>query len=263
MRPPRDPRDDTSRARARAPDGKCDPAGRLWVGSKNLHCDKPTGALWSVDGTAEWTRHVEGVGVSNGLVWTRDRKTFYYIDSPTRTIDAFDYNVRMGTISNRRVAVRVKDGDGYPDGCAIDDEDKARVAPQPRTATRRTAPPTRPRAAHAPCCDHASSSQVWVAMWEGGCVIRYDPKSGKEMMRVAIPGAKQVTSCAFGGADLSTLYVTTASAGIPQAEIDREQPNAGALFAIDLKKQGVSGVPASAFKLPNEPKFNKKRARGV
>ena len=97
-------------------------------------------------------------------------------------------------------------------------------------------------------------------MWEGGCVIRYDPKSGKEMMRVAIPGAKQVTSCAFGGADLSTLYVTTASAGIPQAEIDREQPNAGALFAIDLKKQGVSGVPASAFKLPKQPK---KRARGV
>ena len=138
MRPPRDPRDDSSRARA--PDGKCDPAGRLWVGSKNLHCDKPTGALWSVDGSATWTRHVEGVGVSNGLVWTRDRKTFYYIDSPTRTIDAFDYDMKAGTMSNRRVAVRVKDGDGYPDGCAIDDEDKARVLPSPepqRAAPRR------------------------------------------------------------------------------------------------------------------------------
>ena len=214
-------------------DGKCDASGRLWVGSKNLFCDRPSGALWCLNGKGEWTRHVSDVGVSNGLVWTKDQKTFLYIDSPTRRIDAFDFNAKKGTLSRRRPAVHVTGKhDGYPDGSTIDADDK-----------------------------------VWVAMWEGGCVIRYDPTSGKELLRIPIPGARQVTSCAFGGKGLSTLFVTTASCGIPQATLDRDQPNAGALFAIDLKAHGVRGVPAPSFCLDDaangSSKPSKKRARGA
>ena len=186
-------------------------------------------------GTAEWAQHLDGVGISNGLVWSRDSKTFYYIDTLNyHGIDAFDYNVKTGKISNRRPAGRVDPAkDGHCDGCAIDDEDK-----------------------------------IWVAMWNGGCVARYDPASGKQLMRIALPGVRQVSSCAFGGPNLQTLYVTTASCGVAQKELDKRQPNAGATFAIDLSAHGVRGVPAPRFRLPArlpEPPrkggASKKRAR--
>ena len=101
--------------------------------------------------------------------------------------------------------------DGYPDGCAIDADDK-----------------------------------IWVAMWGGGQVVRYDPISGEAMLRVPLPNVMQVTSCAFGGDNLDQLFVTTASCGLSDAQL-AEQTNAGALFRVDLSATGIKGCVAPMF----------------
>ena len=196
-------------------DGKCDPQGRLWVGSMNTFCSGRTGALYSVDKDGEWTKHVTGVGISNGLVWSGDARTFWYIDTLDGTIDAFDYTASTGAICNRRTAVRIDTSkDGHPDGCCIDSHDR-----------------------------------IWVAMWGGGCVICYDLAAGRELTRLPIPYASQVTSCALGGAKLDQLLVTTASCGLPSASLTPTGPerNAGAVFRFDLSGLGITGVPASFF----------------
>ena len=197
-------------------DGKCDPYGRLWVGSKEIFCEQPTGALWSYS-DGHWTKHLSGVGVSNGLVWSKDGGTFWYIDTPTCCMDAFDFDGVRGAISNRRTAVRFDVAtDGYPDGCAIDADDK-----------------------------------IWVAMWNGYQVLRVDPLAGSVLARVPIPGAAQVTSCAFGGAALAQLYVSTASCGVPDGELQPggKQCNAGALFCVDMAATPVRGVAAPSLKM--------------
>lgn len=195
-------------------DGKCDPRGRLWVGSKEIFCERPTGALWSLEPGGSWVKHLSGVGVSNGLVWSADEKTFWYIDSPTGQIDAFDYDAGRGKISERRPAVVIDTAvEGYPDGCTIDSDDK-----------------------------------IWVAMWGGGAVVRYDPCTGEALCKVAVPKASQVTACAFGGPKLDQLYVTTASCGLEASKLAKggAEENAGACFVIDCA--GVAcGVPAIPF----------------
>jgi sugar lactone lactonase YvrE len=194
-------------------DGKCDPHGRLWVGSMNTFCAGRTGALYSVSKDGEWAKHVTGVGISNGLVWSSEGRTFWYIDTIDGTIDAFDYTAGTGAIANRRTAVRIDTSkDGHPDGCCIDSQDR-----------------------------------IWVAMWGGGCVICYDPATGRELMRLHVPGATQVTSCALGGEKLDQLLVTTASCGLPCESLTIDQRNAGAVFRFDLSALGVKGVPASYF----------------
>lgn len=210
-------------------DGKCDPHGRLWVGSKEIFCERPTGALWSYDGVRDnWSRHLTGVGVSNGLVWSKSGTTFWYIDSPTKRIDAFDYDGASGAISNRRCAVQFGESDGYPDGCTIDADDK-----------------------------------IWVAMWAGGEVVRVDPRTGAILTRVPVPKVSQVTACAFGGAHLDQLFVTTASCGVPANELkpDGPQCNAGALFRIDLSGTGIRGVTAPALVLGPAPAGDEDRRR--
>jgi sugar lactone lactonase YvrE len=118
---------------------------------------------------------LEDVGCSNGIVWTHDKKTMYYIDTPTMKIDAFDYDLATGAISKRRTAVTVAEEHGSPDGMTIDAEGK-----------------------------------LWVAHWDGWRVCRWDPTTGKLIQKVRLPVARP-TSCAFGGPALDTLYITSAS----------------------------------------------------
>jgi sugar lactone lactonase YvrE len=184
-------------------DGKCDPAGRFWAGS----LPKPS-FLWRLD--ADHTAHqmLEDVACSNGIVWTRDRKTMLYIDTPTMKVDAFDYDDATGAIANRRAVVKIGPGVGAPDGCTIDAEDK-----------------------------------LWIAMWGGGAVLRYDPVSGKQLEKIEIPGASHITSCAFGDQDLQTLYITCA--GGTNEKHRQEFPNAGNLFKVRISS--TRGVPAAAY----------------
>jgi sugar lactone lactonase YvrE len=192
-------------------DGKCDPRGRLWVGSMLTSGDEPRGrgALWCLDAEGRWTCAVEGASISNGLAWSADASTFFWTDTPEGKIWAFDYDADAGSLSARRVAVDLfADGAGergYPDGCAIDDEDN-----------------------------------LWVAAWEGGAVHRCSTETGKILETHPVPGARLVTSCAFGGPALDQLFVTTASCGL-SAEALEAQPNAGAVFQLDLSGRGVRG----------------------
>ena len=187
-------------------DGKCDPRGRLWVGTMEdaeEHMDR--GALYSLDTDGSVEKHVEGVGVSNGITWSADGGTLFYIDSPTRKVDAFDFDAEAGTIANRRTVIEIPDGMGYPDGMAIDSEDK-----------------------------------LWVALWAGWGVARFDPATGELLGKVEVPVAR-VSACAFGGTDLKTLYMTTARHGI--APDEPMQPLAGDLFSVELDVRGTLFTP--------------------
>jgi sugar lactone lactonase YvrE len=188
-------------------DGKCDPAGRFWAGTLSLEGKRGTCNLWRLDADLSTHKMLEGVSVSNGIVWTADRRTMYYVDTPTRRVDCFDYDHDTGEIDNRRVAVRIPEGMGFPDGMTIDSE-----------------------------------GMLWVCLWQGSKVSRWDPKTGELLQTVDLP-ASNVTSCAFGGGKLNQLYITTARSGLGTKQLESE-PLAGGLFRADV---GVSGVPAFEF----------------
>ncbi len=185
-------------------DGKCDPSGRFWVGSLALDSRRRGASLYRFDRDGTVHTMLDSVSISNGIVWSADRKTMYYNDTPTMTVQAFNYDDATGSISNRRVAVRIPKGMGAPDGMTIDAEGK-----------------------------------LWIALWGGGCVARFDPSSGELLQRVNVP-APNVSSCAFGGEKLETLYITTARAWVKPEKLE-EFPLSGGLFAV---KPGVNGVPA-------------------
>ena len=190
-------------------DGKCDPAGRFWAGTMPYDSGAPTdgGALWCLhaDGASELM--LSGVQCSNGIAWSLDSRTMYYIDTPTMHVRAYDYDVTTGAISGERVVVTVPESDGVPDGMTIDSE-----------------------------------GMLWVAHWGGWQVVRWNPATGEKLDAIRVPSEK-VTSCAFGGEDLGDLYITTARAGVSDDEA-AEQPNAGGLFRA---RPGVTGIEAYEF----------------
>jgi sugar lactone lactonase YvrE len=190
-------------------DGKCDPAGRFWAGTMADDMTDGAAALYCLDTDLAVKQMIDGVTISNGLVWTSDTRHFYYIDTPTFEVAAFDYDIDTGNISNRKVAIAIDGNMGHPDGMTIDEED-----------------------------------MVWIAHWDGGRVTRWDPKTGKLLETVRVPKASLVTSCAIGGPDLNELFITTASANL-KAEQRKSQPLAGSLFRVQLD---VKGVPAFYFK---------------
>jgi sugar lactone lactonase YvrE len=158
-------------------DGACDPAGRFWVGSMALDESPGAGALYRYSRDAGLERVLEGVTLSNGIGWSPEGATMYYVDSPTHRIDVFDFDVETGEISGRRPWVEIEPDDGTPDGLAVDDE-----------------------------------GGVWLALWGGGAVRRYSP--GGELDRVLRVPTDNVTACCFGGDEGRLLYVTTASVGL-------------------------------------------------
>jgi len=157
-------------------DGKCDPRGRFVAGTLEiLEKNGPLGALYVLD-TDLSVRTLLPSGqttISNGLAWSSDGKTLYYIDSPLKRVDAFDYNLDTAELSNRRTIITIENG--YPDGMTIDTE-----------------------------------GMLWIAHWQGSCVTRWNPNNGKLLRTVNLPVSK-VTSCCFGGKNLDVLYITTAS----------------------------------------------------
>jgi sugar lactone lactonase YvrE len=203
---PRPPEHDP--AVVRFNDGKCDPAGRFWAGTMALvKGPKPLGRLHRLDADGSMHVMLRDVGTSNGLVWSLDRCTLYFIDTPLRRVDAFNYNDATGAIASRRAVITVPPDLGRPDGSTIDAE-----------------------------------GMIWVAMFEGWSVTRWNPHSGELLQTIRLPVAR-VTSCAFGGPDLDTLYITSARAGLTD-EQRAAQPLAGCLFKV---KPGVPGMPAFAY----------------
>ena len=198
---------ESNRPENRFNDGKCDPNGNLWVGSMHYDQSKAIASVYRVKRTGETTTLIENVTISNGIVWSKDKKTMYYIDTPTAVIKAFDFNPDTSEISNERIVVEVSPEDGFPDGMAIDEND-----------------------------------HLWVGMWNGDAVAQYDPVCGELIRKVIVP-AHNVTACAFGGDNLDTLYITTSSLDMTEEE-QQKYPDAGSIFKV---VPGVSGVKSPFF----------------
>lgn len=152
-------------------DGKCSPDGRFFAGTISLVKKNGDARLYRLDPDQTLHEAFGPVTNSNGIVWSGDGKTVFYIDTPRKEVLAFDYE--DGHLRNMRSVVSTEHLDSSPDGMTIDAEGK-----------------------------------LWVAFCHGGCVVRFDPETGAELQRVEIP-ALETTSCAFGGENFEDLYVTT------------------------------------------------------
>jgi sugar lactone lactonase YvrE len=189
-------------------DGKTDRQGRFWAGSLyDPDETKPTGALWRLDADHSCHRMVEGIYASNGLAFRPDSKTMYYADSRRRTVWAWDFDAADGAIRNRRVFIKLIGNQGVPDGAAVDDD-----------------------------------GCYWLTQPPASRLVRYSPRG--EIDRVIEMPVSQPTCVAFGGADMGTLFITTAKYRMPEEKLKRE-PLAGALFAF---RPGISGPPDARFK---------------
>ncbi|WP_089320035.1 SMP-30/gluconolactonase/LRE family protein [Pontibacter ummariensis] len=189
-------------------DGKSDPAGRFWVGSMALDSKKGAASLYRMDKDRSVHEVLDSVTISNGIVWSPDKKTMYYVDTPTMAVQAFDYNNETGEISNGRVVIRIpQSAGGAPDGMTIDAEGK-----------------------------------LWVALWGAGAVTRWDPATGELLQRIEVP-APHTTSVAFGGKNLDKLYITSAREWLSPEQLEK-YPLSGGLFVVE---PGVRGVPAEFY----------------
>ncbi len=173
-------------------DGRVDPAGRFYCGTMAYDERPGAASLYRLEPDGVVSRVLEGATISNGIDWSPDGRTCWYIDTPTRGVDAFDYERETGELRNRRRVITISDGQGWPDGLTVDAE-----------------------------------GYVWVAFWGGWCVRRFAP-DGTFDREIRLPVA-QVTSCTFGGDRLDELYITTAWNGLPDAG-RAAQPLAGGLF---------------------------------
>jgi sugar lactone lactonase YvrE len=181
-------------------DGYVDARGRFWAGTMGMGGVRERGSLYRLDADGAVRRVLQRVTVSNGLDWSPDGRTFYFTDLALSRVDQFDFEPNTGTISNRRPFVEIPLDFGYPDGLIVD-----------------------------------ADGFIWIALWEGGSLHRYAP-DGRLDAIIAVP-ASLTTKCAFGGSDLTDLYVTTARIGLDNSA-QADQPHAGGLFRL---RPGVRG----------------------
>ena len=199
-------------AKERFNDGKCDPQGRFWVGTIYEPRDQALASLYCFS-ARKLVRKQAGVTVLNGLAWSPDGRTMYCSDTKAHTVFAFDFDPASGALANKRVfaSFPLKQAGqaldtygGRPDGAAVDTE-----------------------------------GCYWVAMFEGQRLLRLSPQ-GELIRELRLPVRCATMPC-FGGADLKTLYITTARENRPEAEL-AAQPLAGCVLALDVD---VPGLPAN------------------
>ena len=189
-------------------DGACDPQGRFWAGTMAYAESPGAGTLYRLELDGSCTTVLTGLTISNGIGWSPDARTMYLNDSGTGCVDAFRFDNPSGAISDRRTLVHIDQPGVAPDGLTVDEE-----------------------------------GGIWVALWNGAAIHRYAP-DGSLLARVELPVARP-TSCAFGGPNRDTLFVTTA-----QADLDHDprndQSHAGKVFAIS--GLGVRGLPCQPYR---------------
>ncbi|MEO2045064.1 MAG: SMP-30/gluconolactonase/LRE family protein [Pirellulales bacterium] len=188
-------------------DGKCDPRGRFWCGTMDLQEKESIGNFYRMDANQAITKIASNIGVSNGMGWSPDHSTMYYIDSPTRCVFSFDYDLETGDVANRRVALELSEDQGYPDGMTVDNE-----------------------------------GMIWLAHWGAARICRWSPTTGTVLERYDTP-APHTSACCFGGKDLSDLYITTARDGLTDTQLE-DFPESGCLFRL---KTSVCGSPTFAY----------------
>ncbi len=188
-------------------DGRTDPAGRFWVGTMYEPRDQQKAEMYVLDKGELRLAWAGGMTNSNGLSFSPDGKTMYHSDTTSHRVDAYDYDVRTGTASNRRNLVtfpddkKAADYGGRPDGAAVDSE-----------------------------------GNYWSAMYEGGRIVKLSP-TGELLQEIGLP-VRCPTSVAFGGPDLRTLFVTSASKGRSNDELAK-YPHSGKVLAFTVDVPGI------------------------
>jgi len=173
----------------------------------DMDASKSKGALYMLESDYRVYKKYYPVTISNGMCWSLDNRYMYYIDTPTREVVAFEFNVERGAIQNPQSIITIDPKQGNPDGMTID-----------------------------------ADGSLWIALWGGSAVCCFDPKTGKLLHKINVP-VSQVSSCTFGGRDLDELYITTANIDLNVQQLKKE-PLAGRLFNI---KVGVRGLPTATF----------------
>lgn len=184
-------------------DGKTDPAGRFWAGTMALDGARGRGALYRLDRSGCPTRVLWPVSVSNGIGWSPDGERLFFVDSPTRTVVAYAFDVATGALGEPAVLVDTRLYRGVPDGLAVD-----------------------------------AAGNLWVAFWDGAAIRCFSGADGTLLDEVRLPVTRP-TSCAFGDADLGTLLITTARGGLGPAEL-AGQPLAGSVLAVRRGGRGLA-----------------------
>jgi sugar lactone lactonase YvrE len=182
-------------------DAKCDRAGRLWAGTMSTAREPGVAGLYRIDPDGACERVVAGTTISNGLGWSVDGERMLFIDSTTQRVDAFDFDVATGTLSNRREFAAIAPADGLPDGLAIDEDDG-----------------------------------VWIALFGGGALRHYDREGTLDAV-VELP-VSNPTCPVFGGPGRDVLLVTTARHRLTPQQAVRE-PLAGSVLALRTLTRGA------------------------
>lgn len=186
----------------RCNDGVCDNEGRLWIGVMGLQHENGAGSVYRIDNQGVFQSCIQNATIPNGMVFSLDSKRLYYIDSPTSSVNSYLYDEESGTISFEKTAVLIPENSGIPDGMTIDAE-----------------------------------GMLWVALWGGYGVGRFNPTSGNMVDFIHVP-APHVTSCSFAGDNLDYLIITTARSGMGQLDLNAF-PESGNTF---IAQPGVTGV---------------------
>jgi sugar lactone lactonase YvrE len=196
------------RPEVRMNDGICDPQGRFWGGTMAYAETPGAGRLYRLELDGTCVLVLDGLTISNGMGWSPDGTTMYLADSGTGDVYAFDFDPASGSIDRRRTLVHVDLPGAAPDGLTVD-----------------------------------SDGDLWVALWNGGAVARYAP-DGSLRETVPVP-VDRPTSCAFGGPDGATLFVTTSREGLDESAFAR-QPQAGHVLCIE--GLGATGPPCTPYR---------------
>jgi sugar lactone lactonase YvrE len=182
-------------------DGKCDSAGRFWASTIDFDCSRSTGAFYRFSSDKSCQRMHEGYVVNNGPAWSLDGSTMFLNDTVRGCVQAFDFDADTGSIAGERTWLQFNRDDGLPDGMTTD-----------------------------------AQGRLWIAHWGGACVTCHDPITAQELARIELP-TSHITNCVFGGADLKTLFVSSAQTGLSPQQLARE-PLAGGLFAVQMNCGG-------------------------
>ncbi len=182
-------------------DGKVDPKGRIWIGTLSTLFTEGAGSLYRVGRDLQPIARLSNLTICNGMAWTEDKKTFYFIDTPTRQVREFDFDLESGQIEFRRVAVEVPAELGFPDGMCIDRD-----------------------------------GMLWIGHYGGSGVFRWNPKTGQLLVKIELP-VPHVTSCCFGGENLDTLLITTAQENLSAEQLEK-YPQSGDAFLVKVTEPG-------------------------
>jgi sugar lactone lactonase YvrE len=184
----------------RTNDGNVDINGNYWVGAFANDAKPHQGNLRRISPDLGSKVFLKDITIANGMDWSSDNKIFYYIDTPTKKVSRFKFNTETSEIEDELEAIDVSQYSGAPDGMCVD-----------------------------------ALGNLWVAFWGGGCVRSFSP-SGELLAQVDV-AATLVTNCAFGGPDLSTLFITCAVASYEDF-VKGDEPLAGSLFKANVGAQG-------------------------